>query len=35
VVISDMTALLCGSSQTHPGTAMPSGGGHIIKAMQS
>jgi hypothetical protein len=27
-----MTVLLCGSSQTHLGTEMPSGGGHIIKA---
>jgi len=27
-----MTVLLCGSSQTHLGTLMPSGGGHIIKA---
>ncbi|MDU8913989.1 hypothetical protein [Aestuariicoccus sp. MJ-SS9] len=27
-----MTVLLCGSSQTHLGTQMPSGGGHIIKA---
>jgi hypothetical protein len=32
VIISDMTALLCGSSQTHLGTSMPSGGGHIINA---
>ena len=29
----DVTAPLCGSSQTHPGTEMPSGGGHIINAM--
>ncbi|WP_211657474.1 hypothetical protein, partial [Paracoccus alcaliphilus] len=29
---SDMTALLCGSSQTHPGTQMPSGGGYTINA---
>jgi hypothetical protein len=28
----DVTVLLCGSSQTHLGTEMPSGGGHIIKA---
>ena len=27
-----MTAPLCGSLQTHPGTQMPSGGGHIIRA---
>ena len=27
-----MTVLLCGFSQTHPGTSMPSGGGHIIRA---
>ncbi|MFC6499114.1 hypothetical protein ACFP8Z_16345 [Gemmobacter lanyuensis] len=27
-----MIALLCGSSQTHLGTSMPSGGGHIINA---
>jgi hypothetical protein len=27
-----MTVLLCGSSQTHLGTKMPSGGGHIINA---
>ncbi|MTH62570.1 NrsF family protein [Paracoccus litorisediminis] len=27
-----MTALLCGSSQTHLGTPMTSGGGHIIRA---
>tara|TARA_R110002124_G_scaffold276871_2_gene447842 strand:- start:2606 stop:3406 length:801 start_codon:yes stop_codon:yes gene_type:complete len=26
------TFFLCGSSQTHLGTSMPSGGGHIIKA---
>jgi len=32
VIISDMTVLLCGSSQTHLGTEMPSGGGHIIRA---
>ena len=31
-IISDMTVLLCGSSQTHLGTPMPSGGGHIIRA---
>src|SRR6056297_3565406 len=31
VIISDMTVLLCGSLQTHLGTLMPSGGGHIIK----
>lgn len=34
VIISDMTVLLCGSSQTHLGTPMPSGGGHIINASQ-
>lgn len=34
VIISDMTVLLCGSSQTHPGTLMPSGGGHIINAIR-
>lgn len=28
----DVTAPLCGSSQTHLGTLMPSGGGHIINA---
>jgi hypothetical protein len=28
----DVTVLLCGSSQTHRGTAMPSGGGRIIRA---
>ncbi len=28
----DVTALLCGSLQTHRGTLMPSGGGHIIRA---
>lgn len=28
----DVTVLLCGSSQTHLGTLMPSGGGHIIRA---
>jgi hypothetical protein len=33
VIISDMTVLLCGSSQTHLGTEMPSGGGHIIRAV--
>ncbi|WHZ38046.1 hypothetical protein [Sagittula sp. MA-2] len=27
-----MTVLLCGSSQTHLGTQMPSGGGQNIKA---
>ena len=27
--------LLYGSSQTHLGTQMPSGGGHIIKALNS
>jgi len=27
VVISDITVLLCGSSQTHLGTSMPSGAG--------
>ena len=27
-----MTAPLCGSLQTHLGTQMPSGGGHIINA---
>jgi phosphomannomutase len=27
-----MTALLCGPSQTHLGTLMPPGGGHIINA---
>ena len=32
VIISDMTVLLCGSSQTHLGTLMPLGGGHIIRA---
>jgi len=32
VAISDMTVLLYGSSQTHLGTSMPSGGGHIIRA---
>lgn len=32
VIISDMTALLCGSLQTHLGTLMPSGGGYIIRA---
>ncbi|RJL16530.1 hypothetical protein, partial [Paracoccus siganidrum] len=31
VIISDMTALLCGSLQTHLGTQMPSGGGHSIR----
>lgn len=25
---------LCGSSQTHLGTSMPSGGGHIIRALE-
>jgi hypothetical protein len=35
VVIFDMTALLCGLSQTHLGTPMPSGGGHIINAVFS
>ncbi|WP_157971109.1 hypothetical protein [Pseudogemmobacter bohemicus] len=30
-----MTALLCGSSQTHLGTQMPSGGGHIINAKRA
>ena len=34
VVISDMTALLCGSPQTHLGTSMPSEGGHIVRADQ-
>ncbi|NHB76682.1 hypothetical protein G8O29_07990 [Rhodobacter sp. M37P] len=29
-----MTVLLCGSSQTHLGTSMPSGGGHIIRAVE-
>ena len=28
----DVTAPLCGSSQTHLGTSMPSGGGQIIRA---
>jgi hypothetical protein len=28
----DVTALLCGSSQIHLGTLMPSGGGHVIRA---
>jgi hypothetical protein len=28
----DVTAPLCGSSQTHPGALMASGGGHIIRA---
>ena len=28
----DVTAPPCGSSQTHLGTLMPPGGGHIIKA---
>ncbi|TDE35110.1 cation-translocating P-type ATPase, partial [Antarcticimicrobium sediminis] len=32
VIISDMTALLCGSSKTHLGTQMPSGGSYIINA---
>ena len=30
-VISDITVLLYGSSQTHLGTEVPSGGGHIIE----
>jgi len=34
VIISDMTAPLCGSSQTHLGTQMPSGGGYIIRARE-
>ena len=29
----DVTAPLCGSSQTHLGTEMPSGGGYIIRAV--
>ena len=33
MVIFDITVLLVGSSQTHLGTAMPSGGGHIIRVM--
>jgi hypothetical protein len=33
LIISDMTVLLCGSSQTHPGKLRPSGGGHIIRAL--
>jgi hypothetical protein len=33
VVISDITVLRCGSSQTHLGTSMLSGGGHIIRAL--
>jgi len=28
----DVTVLLCASSQSHLGTLMPSGGGHIIRA---
>ncbi len=32
MIISDMTVLLCGSSQTHLGTQMPSGDGQNIKA---
>jgi len=32
VIISNMTALLCGSSQTHLGTEMPSADGYIIRA---
>lgn len=32
-MISDMTALLCGSLQAHLGTHLPSGGGHTIKAL--
>ena len=35
VLISDMTVLLCGSTQTHLGTSMPSGGGHIISPLQT
>lgn len=31
-MISDMTALLSGSSKTHLGTVTPSGSGHIIRA---
>ncbi|WP_210134478.1 hypothetical protein, partial [Pseudotabrizicola sediminis] len=34
VIISDMTAPLCGSIQTHLGTHMPPGGGYIINADQ-
>lgn len=30
--VDDVTVLLCGSLQTHLGTLMPSGGGHIINA---
>ena len=32
--VDDVTAPLCGSSQTHLGTSVPSGGGHIINAHQ-
>ena len=32
MIISDMTAPLCGYSQTHLGTSMSSGGGYIIRA---
>ena len=32
MVISNMIAPFCRSSQTHPGTPMQSGGGHIINA---
>ena len=33
-VISDMAVLLCGSSQTHPGTLMPSGGRFAVARNQ-
>lgn len=33
VIRPDMTALLCGSLQTHFGTPMPSGGDYIINAL--